>query len=100
MAELKPAAFRLTRDELAKLRRTPAPALGRNKIQTALDIKDIRQHRLAAVLGVKPSTLSELVTGVDKDVMLEATARRIANLFGACIEDIFPPACATRRRAA
>lgn len=86
--------FKLTRAELATLRRRRLNGY-KNKIRFALELKRLTQTRLAEALGGMPaSQVSELVNGKYTDVYLDATARRISTLFGACIEDIFPPECA------
>lgn len=96
-----PESFKLTKAELAALRRRPLNGY-KNKIRFALDAKRLTQSRLAEALGGWPaSQVSELINGKYKDLYLEATARRVSALFGACIEDIFPPECSdSSRRAA
>jgi DNA-binding XRE family transcriptional regulator len=92
--------FKLTKTELAALRRRPLNGY-RNKIRFALEARRLKQYELAAALGGMPaSQVSELINGDYKDIYLDRTARRISALFGACIEDIFPPECASNGRAA
>lgn len=94
------ADFKLTKAELVALRRRPLNGY-KNKIRFALSARELTQSRLADALGGLPaSQVSELINGKYKDVYLETTARRISALFGACIEDIFPPACPVGRKAA
>ena len=90
--------LRLTPKQLAELRRTPTS--DPNKVRLALKARrNAKQYELARAVGMEESHVSEIINGKYSRLSLD-TARRIAAVFGACIEDIFPPACAARKKAA
>ena len=90
------AELLLTDKQLARIRRETADP-PHNNIRLALGLRKARQRDLAEAAGLLDSQVSEIANG--KPVMLE-TARRISSVFGVCVEDIFPPECAARRRRA
>jgi len=83
----------LTASQLAQLRRERTD--GPNKILIALHLRYAKQQDLAEATGLHKSKVSEIVNGHYSRISLNS-ARRIAVAFGACIEDIFPPACVAR----
>jgi DNA-binding XRE family transcriptional regulator len=87
--------LRLTARQLAALRR--APTDGPNKISLALEFAGAKQYELARACKLPDSRISEVVTGKSIRPSLHV-ARLIAQAFGACIEDIFPPPCAAGRK--
>jgi plasmid maintenance system antidote protein VapI len=89
--ELKP----LTSAQLARLKREASDKP--NKILDALYLVRARQQDLVVATGLHASKISELVNGKYSRISLD-TARRVSQALGACIEDIFPPACATSKR--
>lgn len=90
--------IRLTQKQLIALRRSPADASG-NKIRAALDLRGARQYELAQATELPESRISEVITGKSTRPSLHV-ARLIAQAFGVCIEDVFPPACAAGRKRA
>lgn len=80
------------------LRRAPL-AGAPNKIRIALGLTGSNQAHLAESCGIQAPNLSDIVNGKSAQITL-TTARRISAALGACIEDIFPPACVKRGRAA
>lgn len=87
----------LTAKQLAELKRERAE--GANKIAQALHLLRARQSDLVAATKLQPSHISEIINGKYSRLSLD-TARRISTALGACIEDIFPPPCAARKKAA
>lgn len=87
--------LKLTTAQLAQLRRERSDEP--NKIGLALYLRRANQQDLADATGLQKSKISELRNGKYSRVSLN-TARLVASTFGACIEDIFPPACPARRK--
>lgn len=90
--------LRLTTDQLAHLRRERLNGK-RNKIDLALRLRGANGQDLAAAAHLQKSKVSELRNGKYSRISLDM-ARKLADVFGACVEDLFPPPCVRRKRAA
>jgi DNA-binding XRE family transcriptional regulator len=89
--------LKLTTRQLAALRRESSD--DPNKIKLALEKTGAKQYELARACRLPESRISEVITGKSIRPSLHV-ARLIAQAFGACIEDIFPPPCAAPKRRA
>lgn len=77
----------LTPEQIEQLRRS-APT-GKNRLDEAMRMAGLTQEALADVLGITQPYVSRLERGAYQDIPLEM-CRRIADVFGCAIEDLFP----------
>lgn len=72
-----------------QLRRLRATTHHGNRVRAARQALGLTQVQLAALLGLRQSTLSDIERQRYSDITI-GTARKFADFFGCAIEDLFP----------
>lgn len=80
---------RLTLEQVEALRAMPlgdAP----NRLRVAIAMAGVKQNEVARAIDMAPANLNLIVAGKRYTTITLATARKIADYFGATVEDLFP----------